>query len=97
MDNQAAIAIAEQNAPTGRSKHITVRYFYVRQLVESGNLILRYVPTSLQLADIFTKALPADKFLPLKYVILSGSDKRSGTDLGTSSSPSFSSGSSSDI
>ena len=74
MDNQAAIAIAGQSAPSARSKHIAVRHSYVQQLVESNDLILRYVPTSRQLADIFTKPLTADKFLPLKTKILSGSE-----------------------
>ena len=72
-DNQAAISIAEQNSPTSRSKHISVRYYYLRQLVESGTLTLKYVPSTKQLADIFTKPLSAEKFRPLTAEILYGS------------------------
>ena len=72
-DDQAAISIAEQNSPTAESKHISVRYYYLRQLVESGTLTLKYVPSTKQLADIFTKPLSAEKFRPLTAEILYGS------------------------
>ena len=69
-DNQAALSIAEQNSPTSRSKHIAVRYYYLRQLVDTRELTLQYVQSTRQLADIFTKALPADRFRTLMTNIL---------------------------
>lgn len=41
-----------------RSKHIVVGFHFVRDKVAQGDLIVQYVPTQLQLADIFTKGLP---------------------------------------
>jgi len=38
-------------------KHIGVVHYFVRERVAHGDLILRYIPTSLQLADIFIKGL----------------------------------------
>lgn len=49
-----------------RSKHITVDYHFVRERVSHGDLVIRYVPMKLQLADIFTKGLPSQQFLFLK-------------------------------
>ncbi|KAL9251324.1 Retrovirus-related Pol polyprotein from transposon RE1-like protein [Drosera capensis] len=44
-----------------RSKHVVVDYHFVRERVSYGDLVVRYVPTHLQLADIFTKALSSDR------------------------------------
>ena len=45
-----------------RTKHIDIKYHYIREVVENGNLKLEYVPTEQQSADIFTKALPKNHF-----------------------------------
>ena len=47
---------------TDKSKHIRPKYFYVRDLVESRLLSISKVPTSLQVADIFTKPLTRISF-----------------------------------
>ncbi|KAL9261896.1 Retrovirus-related Pol polyprotein from transposon RE1-like protein, partial [Drosera capensis] len=44
------------------TKHVAVDYYFVRERMSHGDLIVRYVPTHLQLADIFTKALSSDRF-----------------------------------
>ena len=46
----------------GRSKHIDVRFKFVAQAVVEGAVRVRYTPTDLNLADLLTKALPADTF-----------------------------------
>ena len=45
-----------------RSKHIDIRYHYIRECVEDKKVILHYVPTTEQIADIMTKCLSYDKF-----------------------------------
>ncbi|XP_018628233.1 uncharacterized mitochondrial protein AtMg00810-like [Nicotiana tomentosiformis] len=45
-----------------RSKHINVNFHYVREKVAQGDLVVRYVPTRLQFANIFTKGLPSSQF-----------------------------------
>jgi hypothetical protein len=56
-DNQGALAIAQNPVNYQRSKHIDIRYHFVRQAVQNGKVKIEYVPTSQQLADILTKPL----------------------------------------
>jgi hypothetical protein len=57
-DNQACIAIAEDPIAHRRTKHIDVRYHYIRQLVAADKARVSYIPTQDMLADILTKPLP---------------------------------------
>nr|GEU89454.1 retrovirus-related Pol polyprotein from transposon TNT 1-94 [Tanacetum cinerariifolium] len=57
-----AIAISCNPVQHSRTKHITVRYHFIKEHVEKGTIKLYFVKTDYQLADIFTKALPADRF-----------------------------------
>jgi hypothetical protein len=62
-DNQGAMFLAENPAQEGRSKHIAIKYHYIREAVqEHKQLELFYVPTQDQRADIFTKNVTFDKF-----------------------------------
>eukprot|EP00253_Pinus_taeda_P035373 PITA_35373 len=49
-----------------RTKHVETHCHYIRQLVEDGSVQLRYVPTTEQRADIFTKPLDPDKFVKFR-------------------------------
>jgi len=49
-----------------RSKHIAVDYHFVREWVSHGDHVVRYISTSFQIADIFTKGLSPHQFLYLK-------------------------------
>jgi hypothetical protein len=57
-DNQGAMALANNPSHHRRSKHIAIRFHYIREAVESKTITLTYIATRLQIADIFTKALP---------------------------------------
>ena len=61
VDNQGAIALAKNPVHHQRSKHIDIKYHFIRSQVEDGSVQLMYVPTSNNVADIFTKALPKQK------------------------------------
>lgn len=56
-DNQAAIKIAKNPQDHKRTKHIDVRYHYIREQLQNEVFRLEYVPTESQLADMFTKGL----------------------------------------
>jgi hypothetical protein len=62
MDNQGAIALATLGSQNRRTRHINVRYHFIRDCVESGTIAPYYTPTSDMLADGFTKALDRQKF-----------------------------------
>jgi hypothetical protein len=61
-DNQGAIALAKDNKFHSQTKHIDLRYHFVREAVEKGKITMQYIPTSENVADIFTKALLKPKF-----------------------------------
>ncbi|GKC04100.1 copia protein, partial [Tanacetum coccineum] len=61
-DNRSAIALCCNNVQHSRSKHIDIRHHFIREQVEKGVVELYFVMTDYQLADIFTKALPRERF-----------------------------------
>nr|GEW00797.1 retrovirus-related Pol polyprotein from transposon TNT 1-94 [Tanacetum cinerariifolium] len=56
-DNKSAIALCCNNVQHSRSKHIDIRFHFIKKQVENGVVELYFVNTEYQLADIFTKAL----------------------------------------
>ena len=60
-DNQAAIALTHDHQYHARTKHINVRYHWIRWVVEEGALCLVYCPTDDMVADALMKALPSPK------------------------------------
>ncbi|GKB10981.1 retrovirus-related pol polyprotein from transposon TNT 1-94, partial [Tanacetum coccineum] len=61
-DSKAAIAISCNPVQHSRTKHIDVRYHFIKEQVEKGIVELFFVGTEYQLADLFTKALSEDRF-----------------------------------
>ncbi|GJT11259.1 hypothetical protein Tco_0858301 [Tanacetum coccineum] len=65
-DSKAAIAISCNPVQHFCTKHIDVRYHFIKEQVEKGIVELFFVKTEYQLADLFTKALSEDRF---KYLV----------------------------
>ncbi|KAJ0389139.1 hypothetical protein ATCC90586_010323 [Pythium insidiosum] len=65
-DNQGAIALAKNPEFHKRTKHIDIRYHFVRENVETGNIELQYCPTQDMLADLLTKPIAAGQFQLLR-------------------------------
>nr|GEW84904.1 integrase, catalytic region, zinc finger, CCHC-type, peptidase aspartic, catalytic [Tanacetum cinerariifolium] len=61
-DNRSAIALCCNNVQHSWSKHIDIRHHFIREQVEKGVVELYFVTTNYQLVDIFTKALPRERF-----------------------------------
>ena len=61
-DNQGAIAMAKNPVSHHRTKHIDIRYHYVREAVQEGVINLHYCPSEKMVADILTKSLPHGRF-----------------------------------
>lgn len=62
MDNDSAIKLIKNPEFHKRSKHIDIRYHFIREKYNQNLFILNYVSTHEMIADMFTKALAKDKF-----------------------------------
>ena len=60
-DNQSCIKLTENPVFHDRSKHIEIKYHFIKDCVQKGAVKLEYIPTDEQVADILTKALPRGK------------------------------------
>ena len=69
-DNTACMAYAKNPIDYKKSKHIDVKYHFVRERVAAGEIVLEYVPSADQLADILTKPMDFQKFSALRERIL---------------------------
>ncbi|GKA10286.1 retrovirus-related pol polyprotein from transposon TNT 1-94 [Tanacetum coccineum] len=64
-DNTSAIAISNNQVLHSRTKHIDIGYHFIQDHILKGDIELQFVPTDLQLADIFTKPLAEPSFTRL--------------------------------
>ncbi|KAJ8503716.1 hypothetical protein OPV22_004602 [Ensete ventricosum] len=62
-DNKSTIALAKNPTFHGRTKHIEIRYHFIRDLVADGAITMKYCGTDEQVADILTKSLPVKKHI----------------------------------
>ena len=60
------------NSYNRRTKHIDIRYFEIKELVDLGYIDIKYKRTRDMLADIFTKALQGNLFRVIGNIILRG-------------------------
>jgi len=60
-DNQSAIALTKDHQYHTRTKHIDIRFHFIRWIIEEGKLHLIYCPTVDMVADTLTKVLPSPK------------------------------------
>ena len=65
-DNTSTINISKNPVMHSKTKHIAIKYHFVRELVQDKEIRLEYVNSKEQIADIFTKPLPKDAFLYLR-------------------------------
>ena len=65
-DNQGAISMVKNPVFHKRTRHVQIRYHFVREAVEQGTITLEYCRTDDMLADSFTKALARDQFEKLR-------------------------------
>ena len=61
-DNQSCVKLSENPVFHDRSKHIEIKYHYIRDMVQRGAVKLLYVATEEQIADVLTKPLARMKF-----------------------------------
>jgi hypothetical protein len=66
-DNESAIRMADNPVEHSRTKHIAIRYHFLRDHQQKGDIEISYINTKDQLADIFTKPLDEQTFTKLRH------------------------------
>jgi hypothetical protein len=69
VDNMSAIALCKNPVHHDRSKHIDIKFHFIRSCYEKGQLDVDHVRTEEQLADILTKALGYVRFIELRRML----------------------------
>jgi hypothetical protein len=71
QDNQSTLSLLTNGRSTNKATRlIHIRYFYLKNKVEAGELVLEYKPTEDMLADIMTKPLQGEKLLNMRDELL---------------------------
>ncbi|EEB89242.1 hypothetical protein MPER_12682 [Moniliophthora perniciosa FA553] len=65
-DNQGSIFLTSNCVVEKRSKHIDIRFHFIRDKVDDGTVVVFYTPTDQNVADIFTKNLPLASFIKFR-------------------------------
>lgn len=65
-DNETAVKLITGNADPRRTKHIDLKYHYVKSICDAGLIEVQHISTDIQLADILTKPLTREIFCRLK-------------------------------
>jgi len=66
VDNQPAIALAKNPVLHDRSKHIDMKFHFLRDCVDRGQIIIEFIETGWQLMDVLTKPLGCLRLTELK-------------------------------
>lgn len=69
IDNKSAIDLVKNPIFHRRSKHIDIRFHFIRECVERGEIIIKHVRTEEQRADVLTKAMSKVKFEQMKALL----------------------------
>jgi len=71
QDNQSTLAMIKHGSSTSdRTKHVSIRYFWVKDRVDQGEIEVIYCPTEDMIADILTKPLQGETFKKLRALLL---------------------------
>ena len=68
-DNQSAICLSKSNRTHSKSKHIDIKYNFIRDVLNEGKILIEYCPSADMLADIFTKGLSSERFCRLRMML----------------------------
>ena len=71
QDNEAAIKLAENGFSSAmRTRHISIKYFFVKDRITKGEIEVKYCPTKLMVADCLTKPAQGQSLLELRDLSL---------------------------
>ncbi|KAG6476133.1 hypothetical protein ZIOFF_065369 [Zingiber officinale] len=69
VDNKSAITLMKNRVFHGRSKHIDTRFHFIRECVENGQIVVEFINTGEQRADVLTKALSGVKLAVMRQLL----------------------------
>ena len=76
QDNMSTMQLAENGrSMSERTRHIHVRYYFIKDRIDSGEVEIKYMPTKLMIADILTKPLQGELFRALRAMLLNWYDE----------------------
>ena len=78
VDNPPAIALTKNPVLHDRSKHIDIKFHFLQDCINGGHIVIEFVETDRQLADILTKSLGRLRFMELRKMIGMDEVKASG-------------------
>jgi hypothetical protein len=71
QDNQSTMRLIDNGrSNSDRTRHIKLRYFFIKQYVDNGDFEVTYCPTNAMVADILTKPLQGEHFIRLRASLL---------------------------
>ena len=83
QDNKSSILLEEngQRSSSKRTRHLNVRYYFITDRINKGEVRVEHCPTKDMLADLFTKPLMGGPFKQLRALVLNLKEKDEGHDL----------------
>lgn len=69
VDNRSAIYLAKNPVFHGHSKHIDVRFHFIRDCMERGDIVIKHVSSDDQRVDVLTKPMSAVKFVRMRELL----------------------------
>ena len=70
-DNQSTIALANKGFSTSeKTRHIAIRYFFVKDRIDGGEVVIEYLPTEDIVADVMTKPLQGSLYRKLRSLLM---------------------------
>jgi Reverse transcriptase (RNA-dependent DNA polymerase) len=71
QDNQSTIVLANKGFSTSeKTRHIGIRYFFVKDRIDAGEVVVQYLPTEDMVADVMTKPLQGSLFRKLRSLLM---------------------------
>lgn len=73
QDNKSTILLARKGTTSSqRTRHINTRYFWIKDRIQAGELVVEYLPTEEMMADMLTKPLQGEAFKKMRWEMLGG-------------------------
>ena len=69
-DNESATKNMKNNLCDTKTRHLAVKYGFIKEHYDNGELMIEWIPTSKQIADIFTKPLPNKLFHEFRSMLM---------------------------